>query len=212
MATRDKNKKDINLTNYDISKIQKLVTEPLKIGSLTTLIGNMYKISLNELSFTQKDLHIFSARLHQGWFSNNEMVELMKSCIDGTVPVEEIVVEEPVVEIIEETKIEIIPEQLKSKTRTVTELKVGDIVHFENLKHPFLILNIYKSGLFKAVSLSTKPDSRQIFALSCRFLETGYVILTISINEIEEFKSKWIGNISLSQVKLVKLFLKQNKL
>ena len=102
---------------------------------------------------------------------------------------------------------------LSQKIRNVTELKVGDIIYMKELKHPFLVINIYKSGLFKAVGLSSHPNTERTFEIKSRFLEkTSFVRLTVSINEIEEFKSKWIGSVPQSQVKLVKLWLKQNKL
>jgi hypothetical protein len=101
--------------------------------------------------------------------------------------------------------------QNKLVTKKVNQLKVGDVIFNSFLNHPMLILNVYKSGKFKACSLSSKPDN-SIMVESRHFNTKAYSRLTVGIYNQNEHNNCWMGDTSLKTVKLVKLWLQQNKL
>jgi hypothetical protein len=112
-----------------------------------------------------------------------------------------------------DSEINIVPKTQfdKINTKKVNQLKVGDIVFSRFLNHPMLILNVYKSGKFKSCSLSSKPDN-SITVESRHFSTKAYSRLTVGIYNQNEHNNCWMGDTSLKTVKLVKLWLQQNKL
>ena len=201
----------VTITEETISHIKSLVNTPLRAGQVILLISSLFNINLLNIACTKEHIHLFSTLLKKGTFTVSQLRELFKSCIEGEIVEVEPMVEADTPKLL--TKVEVSEKEVKFKTKKVTQLKAGDIILVPSLSHPFLILTISRDGIFKSVGLSSKPDPKQTLAITSRFLQQeSYVRLTVSVHNVDDYKSKWVGSITQSQLKLVKQFLKSNKL
>lgn len=185
--------KKIKLTSSCIEEIKKVAASKINIRDKFNFLNTKYRFNVDVVGKlpTNEQLLNFSINIDEKEYTKQELHQILYHTSTS----------------------DVLKETCNQKTRTVTNLKVGDIVYIEGLRHLFLILNTYKSGFFKGVSLSSSPDLVDSFPIKSRFLDkTSYARLTVSINETEKFKTKWVASVSQSQVKLVKLWLQQNKL
>lgn len=185
----------VEINNYILDIIKSKMCKEKPVFIVCSLLNNLFGLNIDTTNNapTKEQLDYFLAHLQNGKYTKEQLKTLLYN--NCTIAVKSY---EPV-------------QQFTNKPMRVTEIKAGHIVYISSLQHYFLVLSVKQDACI-CVGLSTKPDPLGVLEIKSIHMGLSYVRLTVSKLPVSPLLNLWCGNITNSQLKLVKAFLKSHKL